>query len=96
MGEAKVCVYADSGQNLGQMNDSKEAIVSGKVQRKDSGCIFLTKKQWESMEKQLDSSAIFPRIFAISYPSRDPNRFGQKDNQTRRVQGPGHLHINVQ
>ena len=37
-----------------------------------------------------------PRIFVIVYSSRDPKRLGEKEHQTRRVQGPDHLHVNVQ
>ena len=39
----------------------------------------------------------FPTIFVIADSSRDPKRLGEKDqHSTRRVQGPDHLHVNVQ
>ena len=94
--KAKVCVYADSVLCVGQMKDSPEAIEDGEVKWKDSGCIRLTKKEWESMEKQLNSSGQISRVFIIVYSSRDPKRLGGKEHSTRRVQVPDHLYVNVQ
>ena len=38
----------------------------------------------------------FPRILVIVSSSRDPERLGDKEHQARRLQGPDHLHVNVQ
>ena len=47
--KAKVCVYAE-------MRHTPEAIKNGKIKWKESSYIRLTKMQWVSMEKQLNSS----------------------------------------
>ena len=52
-----------------RMTNSKDAI------KKNSKCLFLTQNCWESWEKQLNSSGIFPRIFIIADSSRDPAWF---------------------
>ena len=62
--KAKVRVYSDSVVCVGQMKDSREATARWvKVKWKDSRCILLTKKQWESTKKQLNSSGIFSQDF---------------------------------
>ena len=38
----------------------------------------------------------FHRIFIIVYSSRNPARLGEKEHAARGVEGPDHLHINVQ
>ena len=37
-----------------------------------------------------------PRIFVIVHSSRDPVRLGEREHPCRRLQGPDHLHVNVQ
>ena len=46
------------------------------------------------MEKQLNSSEIFSRIFVIADSSRDPTRCEKKEHRTLRVHRPDHLHVN--
>ena len=50
-------------------NKVKEQKEDGKAKLKISGCIHHIKMLWESMEKQLNSSGKFPRIFDIVYSS---------------------------
>ena len=95
----KVFVYADSVLCLGLVEDSKEAIGRWEGQVEGLKMSLLTKNCWESMEKQVDSSGIFPIIFVISNSSRESKSFGEKEHKNikpLRVQGPDHLHVNVQ
>ena len=73
---------------------AKKRKQDGKVKWKDSGCIRLTKKPWESMEMQLNSSGFF-WIFVIVQSSKDPEKLGEKEHPARRVQGPDHIYVNV-
>ena len=57
--KAKACVYADSVLCVGRRNMVKEQQKDGKAKLKISGCVHHIKMQWESMEKQLNSSGIF-------------------------------------
>ena len=68
----------------------------GKAKLKISRSIRRSKTQWDSTESRLNSSGHFPRIFVIISFSRDPERLGDKEHQARRLQGPDHLHVNVQ
>ena len=47
------------------------------------------RSNWIRVEK-------FPRIFDIVYSSRNPERLGGEEHPTRELQGPDHLHVNVQ
>ena len=71
---------------------------SGSKMRRSSGrtqdVSFLPRSSWNRWRS--NSSGIFPRIFVIGYSSRDPKSFGEKEHQTRRLQEPDHLHVNVQ
>ena len=48
----------------------------GQAKLKILRSIRRTKMRWESMEKQLNWSGNFPKIFIIVYSSRDPERLG--------------------
>ena len=50
------------------------------------------KTQWVLMEKQLNSSGHFSRIFDILCSSRDPERLGrEEEEQTSELQRPDHF-----
>ena len=70
--KAKVRVYSDSVLCLEKVNDSKDAITRLEGQVEEFKMSFLTKNCWESMEKQLNSSGIFSRIFVIADSSENP------------------------
>ena len=90
-------VYADSVLCVGQMKDSPREIERWKGQVEGLRLYSsFTKKQWESMEKRLNSSEQVPRIFVIVCSSRETTRVGDKEHPARRLQGPDHLNVNVQ
>ena len=49
--------------------------------------------RWRSNWIRVDN---FPQGIVIGCSSRDPKRLDEKEHSTRRVQGPDHLHVNVQ
>ena len=93
--KAKVCVYADSVR-VGQVKDIAGATERWKGQVEDL-------KKYSSYQDAvgLDGEPTefewkIPRIFVIISSSRDPERLGDKEHQARILQGPDHLHVNVQ
>ena len=56
----------------------------GKVKWKDSRCIFLTKNQWELMEKQFEIRLkYFRRIFFLGHSSRDPRILDRRTSKPK-------------
>ena len=68
----------------------------GKVKLKGSRCIPLVKMQWTWRRSNWIRVDNFVRISVIVYSSRDPEGLGDQEHQARRLQGPDHLHGNVQ
>ena len=65
--KAKVCVNADSVLYvLDRWKTLQEQEKDGRVKWKDSGCIRVTKMQWVSMEKQLNSTGRMPKKSRIT------------------------------
>ena len=67
---------------LARRNKVQEQQKSGKANLKTLRCIHHIKMQWESMEKQLDSSGKKPRFFNIVHSSRDPERLDTEEHPT--------------
>ena len=68
-----------------------------RVESSHSGCVRLTKKQWESMEKQLNlSGKNVPGCSSLSILQEIQKILGEKEHSTRRVEGRDHLPVNVQ
>ena len=59
-------------------------------------CPIPTKSYWESTEKQMNSSGIFPRIHVIAESSEDLERFARTEYGTRTMWRADHLHVDVQ
>ena len=92
----KESVKADSAPCVGQMKDSPGAIDRWKGQveglRLYSSYQDAVGIDGEAIEFQWKNF----RIFIIVYSSEDPKKLGEKEHSARRVQGPDHLHANVQ
>ena len=95
--KAKVYVYADSVLCVGQMK-----YISGATERWKSQVEGLKKYSsyqdamgldGELIEFEWEKSQDFRHDLSSS---RDPERLGDKEFQARRLQGPDHLHVNVQ
>ena len=76
------------------MKDSPGAIESWKGQVEGLGL-------YSSYQDAVDGEAIefewnIFQAFSSCLFSRDPERLGEKEHPSRRVQGPDHLHVNVQ
>ena len=89
--KAKVCVYADSVLCVGQMKDSPKPMERwrGQVEGfRDAAGI-----DGEAIEFEWKNSQDFHHCLFFT---RDPQRLDEKEHSARRVQGPDHLHVNVQ
>ena len=78
---------------LVRRNKVQEQQKSGKANFKTLRCIHHIKMQWESMEKQLDSSGKNPDFSILSILQEIQKDLIQKNTQPKE---PNHLRINVQ
>ena len=70
------------------MRDTPEAIKRWKDQVEGlTGCFRLTKMQWVSMEKKLNSSGKFSQDLHHCFRREIPTRLGEKEHPARGVQG---------
>ena len=93
---AKAEVFVHSVPCLGQTNDSKEATERWKGPVED----FKKYSSYQAAVGLVGQPIVFKwkisRIFVFVSSSRDPERLGDEEHQARRLQGPDHLHVNVQ
>ena len=94
--KAKVCVCADSVLCVGQMRETPEAKERWKGQveglRLYSSYQYAVGIDWESIEIEWNT---FPGFSSLS-SLREQGLEGEKEHPARGVQGPDHVHVNVQ
>ena len=85
--KAKVRVYSDSEFCLGKMPSSEKEVVRKRCYaRWKKAKRFVPKTSFmDSMEKQLNSSRIFHRIYGIANLERNPDRLAESECRTRAI-----------
>ena len=97
VGDGKCCVCADSVLCVGWMeNGPRVAERKWKGQVEDLRMYSSHQDAVGIDGEAIEFEWIFPRIFDIVQFSRDPERLGGEEHQTRKLPGPNHLHVNVQ
>ena len=90
--KAKVCVYADAVLCVGQVKDISGATERWKGQCRSQEIFVVPRRSRTRRRTGTIRVENFPRISFL----RDPERLGDEEHQAGRLQGPDHLHVNVQ